>query len=77
MGHIKRSHLGETWLALPRSEVLDAASTMIQPLFLKVHANWQESFALAETRDALLPKLLSGEIRVNSEVSLDCAETAR
>jgi type I restriction enzyme S subunit len=34
------------------------------PIWSKVHANASEARALAELRDALLPKLLSGELRV-------------
>ena len=37
---------------------------MISPLFEKILSNSLESRTLAQTRDLLLPKLLSGEIRL-------------
>jgi hypothetical protein len=37
---------------------------VIKPLFAKIHANEQQSRTLAALRDALLPKLLRGEVRV-------------
>lgn len=37
---------------------------LVEPLFQKIVANERESRALAQTRDLLLPKLMSGEIRV-------------
>jgi len=37
---------------------------LVDPLFCQIRANEHESRTLAETRDALLPKLMSGEIRV-------------
>ena len=37
---------------------------MVKPLFEKIVANALESRTLAQTRDLLLPKLMSGEIRV-------------
>jgi len=40
-------------------------SDTVKPFFDKVAANIAESLTLASLRDALLPKLLSGEIRVN------------
>lgn len=38
--------------------------TLVGPLFAKARANSEESATLAAMRDALLPKLISGEIRV-------------
>jgi type I restriction enzyme S subunit len=37
---------------------------LIEPLFARIFANAEESRTLAQTRDLLLPKLMSGEIRV-------------
>ena len=38
--------------------------SLVSPLFARVEASHEESVTLAALRDALLPKLLSGEIRV-------------
>jgi type I restriction enzyme, S subunit len=51
-------------LVLPSKEVLGMAAGIIQPLEEKSSANRQENKALSQLRDTLLPKLLSGEIRV-------------
>ena len=64
MGHIKRGHLSEAKLALPPHKLIAAASQVIEPLYAKHLANDRESLTLAALRDTLLPKLLSGELRV-------------
>jgi type I restriction enzyme S subunit len=66
MGHIKREHLSQAFLALPPKELLDAADKIFQPLYTKQLANERESLTLAALRNTLLPKLLSGELRVKS-----------
>ena len=45
-------------------EVCVAYSKIIEPLFQKLSMNNNESLTLAALRDALLPKLISGELRV-------------
>lgn len=64
MGHIKREHLSQWRLALPPKLVLIAATRQVQPLYDLMHRAERESITLAAIRDALLPKLMSGEIRV-------------
>ena len=43
--------------------------SMVKPFFEKIVANELESRTLAQTRDVLLPKLMSGEIRVGDVAS--------
>jgi len=38
----------------------------VAPIYEKAHSDRNESTTLADIRDALLPKLLSGEIRVGA-----------
>lgn len=64
MGHIKRGHLSDALFAAPPSWLVEAAEDQIRPLYDLVHCNERESFALANTRDALLPKLIRGELRL-------------
>ncbi len=64
MGHIKRDHLGEVKMALPPHPLLCETSFFIQPLYEQIHLGEVESRSLADLRDLLLPKLLSGEIRL-------------
>ena len=51
-------------LRLPSRELLDHFASIATPLFHRVAANEQESDTLAQLRDLLLPKLMSGEIRL-------------
>ena len=64
MGHIKRGHLQEALVIVPSSEILHAADRAIGPLYQHYAQVMLESRALARLRDYLLPKLLSGEIRL-------------
>jgi type I restriction enzyme S subunit len=62
MGHIQRHHLSEAKVAVPPSELLQTSDAVLTPLIENVWRRKLES--LANIRDALLPKLVSGEIRV-------------
>jgi len=64
MGHIQRHHLSSAKLAVPS---LDLLSVIDRYIFSFFEASWKqnlESRALAALRDALLPKLIRGEMRV-------------
>ena len=64
MGHIQRHHLREAKVFVPPTAELDKIDRQISPLVEKLIANNLESRTLAALRDAMLPKLLSGELRV-------------
>jgi type I restriction enzyme S subunit len=64
MGHIQRHHLSEAMTIVPDQRTIKVADDVIAPLFNLLIANDLESRTLAATRDLLLPKLMSGEIRV-------------
>jgi type I restriction enzyme S subunit len=64
MGHIQRHHLSQAKVVVPRRGVLDAADRMIGPILDQVLQRRLESRTLAALRDALLPKLISGELPV-------------
>jgi len=51
-------------LAVPDRKVHAEFETFTTPLFAKIKANGQENHTLADLRDLLLPKLMSGEIRL-------------
>jgi type I restriction enzyme S subunit len=70
MGHIKREHLRQAELALPPDAVLKYASDQIAPIYARLLANERESLRLAATRDALLPQLLSGEVRLHPHAAI-------
>jgi type I restriction enzyme S subunit len=50
---------------LPPKELMAAFTEKVEPLYAQITANLHQSRYLASIRDALLPKLLSGEIAVN------------
>ena len=71
MGHIKRGHLQETPVVVPPNEVLHAANEVIGPIYDLFGELMIESRKLAATRDVLLPKLLSGELRARVDGGTD------
>lgn len=67
MGHIQRRHLQEACVVVPPADALQAADQAIGSLY-DLHAQLMvESRKLAEMRDLLLPKLLSGEVRLQNK----------
>ena len=61
---LNQNNLRAVPFVLPKEPVCIAFSELIQPLFAKVRANADEIVTLASLRDTLLPKLISGELRV-------------
>jgi type I restriction enzyme S subunit len=70
MGQIQRHHLEEALVAVPPDSVMLAADESISPMLQRIVAGSLEARTLIELRDLLLPKLLSGEIRVGEAESL-------
>jgi type I restriction enzyme S subunit len=64
MGHIQRHHLSDAKVVIPNPAVLQAAGNMMEPIINRITHLRIESRALATLRDSLLPKLISGELRV-------------
>lgn len=67
MGHIQRYHLNEAKALVPPKLVLDKMNRQIEPLIEKIIANRIQSRTLAGLREALLPKLMSGQLRIPSD----------
>jgi type I restriction enzyme S subunit len=63
MGHIQRHHL-DAPVAVPVESCLAVLDAELGPLWQRALAAEQESLKLIELRDTLLPKLMSGEVRV-------------
>ncbi len=64
MGHIQRHHLNEAMVWMPDKGEMRALDEIMSPLIAKIVSNMKENRTLEELRDALLPKLMSGEVRV-------------
>jgi len=60
MGHIQRGHLSAAETICPPSNTLKAIGETMEPLQDLILANLLQSRTLVETRDLLLPKLMSG-----------------
>ncbi len=71
---ITKGHLEGVPVPLPPRQELVRMGQHLVPLYEKRAANWAESRTLAALRDTLLPKLVSGEIRVPE--AQDAVETA-
>ena len=65
MGHIKRDELAKAEVLIPKETDYKRIGTLLQPIYDLIIANRIENKSLAETRDALLPKLMSGEFDVS------------
>lgn len=70
MGHIQRHHLDSALVCLPTPDVMSAADAIVAPLFAKIVALHLENQTLASLQDTLLPKLMSGELRVGEAQEL-------
>jgi type I restriction enzyme S subunit len=66
MGHIQRYHLSEAEVLIPPEDILRMMDETMTPLLDCLIQNNLGSRTLAETRDYLLPRLLSGEIPVEA-----------
>ncbi|MGH3086744.1 MAG: restriction endonuclease subunit S [Rubrobacteraceae bacterium] len=70
MGHIKRHHLTDALALVPPEATIQAMDATMAPVMEKVFVNRLEACTLASIRDALLPRLISGELRVGETETL-------
>ena len=62
---ISQANLKSIPVVIPSEAVLSELNNAIEPLFSQIRVNIEENKSLAALRDALLPKLMSGEIDVS------------
>lgn len=65
MGHIKKSDLDNAMVSVPSGKELLEMSAIMAPMLDKQIANYKQLTVLHKLRDTLLPKLISGEVRVD------------
>lgn len=65
MGHIKRGDLDEAMVLIPSEAEIGKMSPEFEPIIEKIIENHKQTRTLTALRDTLLPKLMSGEIRLN------------
>lgn len=61
---VKPDQLREIGVFAANDNVIDAFSIIVESLMDQVLQNGQQSKTLAQLRDTLLPKLISGELRI-------------
>ncbi len=61
---VTKGHIESVPLVIPGKAVLDIFASLVGPLFGATSNNKAQSRSLASMRDALLPRLISGELRV-------------
>ncbi len=64
MGHIQRKHLTEAKVVVPTDTVMRAANEVFEPLLGQLITNALQAQTLATLRDTLLPRLISGQLRL-------------
>lgn len=65
MGHIKREELEKAKVVIPSSDCYQKMNQIMTPIYDLLISNRIENNRLIQLRDALLPKLMSGEIDVS------------
>lgn len=63
---ISQANLRSVQVVVPPVEELDTFNELIRPMFDRIRQNQDQNKALAAMRDALLPKLMSGEVDVST-----------
>lgn len=64
MGHIKRSDLKDAKTIVPPVEIIEKLGEHISPLRKKANLCHEENLVLTDLRDTILPKLISGKLKV-------------
>lgn len=75
MGHIQRGHLKAAMTICPPDHGIEQMGRSVAPIVDQIIHNDLESRTLAQTRDLLLPRLMSGELRV-ADLDVTEVETA-
>jgi type I restriction enzyme S subunit len=55
---------------VPEREYFEVFDTCVRPFYKKIVSNERETLSLVKLRDALLPKLISGELRIKEAEKL-------
>jgi len=63
--HINKNNIDNLLILIPEEKILNRFKKIIKPIFDKISINCFENKNLSQIRDTLLPKLITGKIRVN------------
>jgi type I restriction enzyme S subunit len=64
--HINKENVNSFEMILPSDKLLNKFQSIVEPMMEKISNNEFETQSLRKTRDTLLPKLMSGQVRVNN-----------
>lgn len=64
MGHIQRAHLTNAMVLVPTAELINTADELLSPLITMQIENGLRIKNLVSIRDTLLPRLISGQLRL-------------
>lgn len=62
--NLSRSYIHNTKILIPDEKIIENYDRIVEPLFELIYENSKQNESLSQIRDALLPKLMSGKIRV-------------
>ena len=62
---INQQNVKDIWIFSPENSKVKEFGEWVQPLFTTILKNCAQNVKLAELRDTLLPKLMSGELDVS------------
>jgi type I restriction enzyme S subunit len=72
--HLDKNYLASLKIIVPPSPVVENFNKIVNPLFEMIVHNQEEIITISNVRDVLLPKLLSGEIRVKVDIEKEFPE---
>lgn len=64
--HINKENVNSFEMIIPSDELLNKFQSIVEPMMDKISNNEFEIQSLTKTRDTLLPKLMSGQVRINN-----------
>lgn len=70
LGHFTAQDMKRLLIVHPSDEALNAFNMLVGPIYKRWYSNLSETATITKLRDALLPKLTSGEIRVKTAEQL-------
>jgi type I restriction enzyme S subunit len=68
---INQNNMNNIAITIPEKALLDEFQQVIKPIYEKFRNNAEETKMLIKTRDSLLPKLMSGKIRIQKTIKLE------
>jgi type I restriction enzyme, S subunit len=64
--YVNTNHIKEMQFIIPSISIMNSFASIVDDLFKKIDNNDSQIQSLTKTRDTLLPKLMSGKVRVNN-----------